>query len=81
MNPLNSRKLIGSIVSMLAIAGMVLGSIALDVREAITATVSIAGVEGPVLFWAIVICGGLGGFQILKQFQQDSNGDNGNNSQ
>ena len=76
-SPLNSRKLIGSVVSMLAIAGMVLGSIALDVEEALTATVSIAGVEGPVLFWAIVACAGLGGFQILKQFQDDQNG-NGN---
>ena len=79
MNPFKSRKLIGSVVSMLAIAGMVLGAIALDVREALTASVSIAGVEGPVLFWAIVICGGLGGFQIFKQAVQDQSG-GGNNS-
>lgn len=77
-NPLKSRKLIGAIVSMLAIAGMVLGSIAMGVEEALTATVSIAGVNAPVLFWAIVICGGLGGFQILKQFDADKNGPNGN---
>ncbi len=74
MNPFTSRKLIGAVLAMAAIVGMVIGTLLLDVEEALTATVSIAGVEGPVLFWAIVICGGLGGFQILKQYQNDQNG-------
>ncbi len=74
MNPFTSRKLIGAVLAMAAIVGMVIGTLILDVEEALTATVTIAGVEGPVLFWAIVICGALGGFQILKQYQNDQDG-------
>lgn len=71
--PWKSKKLIGAIGAMLTIAGMVIGSIALDLEEAVTASVSIAGIDAPVLFWAIIACAGLGGFHVLTQFNLDRN--------
>lgn len=72
-SPLNSRKLLGSITAMISIAGIVVGSMALGIEEAATATVSIAGVNAPVVFWAIFLCASLGGVQILQQAFIDKN--------
>jgi len=76
-NPFTSRKLIGSVVSMISISGMIVGSVGLGIEEAILAEVSIAGVTANVLFWAIILVAGLGGFQILQQARADKNGGNG----
>src|SRR3990167_488653 len=73
-SPLTSKKLIGSIAAMISIAGTIVGSIALGIEEAATATVSVAGVTAPVIFWAIFLCASLGGVQIIQQAWIDKNG-------
>jgi hypothetical protein len=73
-NPFTSRKLIGSVVAMISIAGTVIGCVGLGIEDAVIAEVSIAGVTANVLFWAIALIASLGGFQILQQARVDANG-------
>lgn len=68
---LTSRKLAGAIVSMLSVVGLLVAALAYGVEEALLAEVSVIGVSGPVVFWAIVGLVGLGGFQILRQARID----------
>lgn len=74
---LTSKKLAGAVAAMAGVVGLVIGSIALGVEEAVTAQVSVFGVEGPVVFWAIVAVAGLGGFHVLRQAQIDEKNGSG----
>lgn len=68
---LTSRKLAGAIAAMLSVVGLLVAALAYGVEEALLAEVSVLGVSGPVVFWAIVGLVGLGGFQILRQARID----------
>lgn len=68
---LTSRKLAGAIAAMLSVVGLLVAALAYGVEEALLAEVSVFGVSGPVVFWAIVGLVGLGGFQILRQARID----------
>ena len=71
MDAFTSRKLVSTLGAIGAIVGIILVIALLEGTEALTQQVTVLGMEASVLFWALLLIGGLGGFNVLRQARLD----------